>query len=119
MRQAFIHRLGASAPDDVAPLAAAIAERRLLAAAIVAVLGKNEGNGCANDSSRGLAPAALRRLLERHLPADMVAEIPLVMSGGTEGGLAPHWLVLEARPATGGGGGPGAPVGGGRPARGA
>src|SRR5689334_25328671 len=85
MRQAFVHRLGASAPDDVAPLAAAITDRRLLPAAIIAVLGKTEGNGCVNDFSRGLATAALRRLLEQHLPADMVAEIPLVMSGGHRG----------------------------------
>src|SRR3954453_6022285 len=102
MRQAFIHRLGASAPNDVAPLAAAIADRRLLPAAIVAVLGKTEGNGCVNDFSRGFAAAALRRLLERPPPADTVAEIPPVMAGGAEGGLAPHWLVLEARPVTGG-----------------
>src|SRR3954453_17872441 len=102
MRQAFIHRLGASAPNDVAPLAAAIADRRLLPAAIVAVLGKTEGNGCVNDFSRGLAAAALRRLLERHLPADRVAETPRGMAGGAEGGVAPHGFALEARPATGG-----------------
>src|SRR4051794_41481680 len=98
MRQAFIHRLSASAPDDVATLAAAIAERRLLPAAIVAVLRKTEGNGCVNDFSRGLATPALRRLLERHLPAHMVAEIPPGVSGGTQGGLAPPWLPPQARP---------------------
>ena len=41
-------------------------------AAIVAILGKTEGNGCVNDFSRGLATAALRRLLERHLPGRQV-----------------------------------------------
>jgi cyanuric acid amidohydrolase len=102
MRQAFVHRLGASAPDDVAPLAAAIADGRVLPEAIVAILGKTEGNGCVNDFSRGLAAVALRGLLGRYLAPEAVAEVPLAMSGGTEGGLAPHWLVLEARPATGG-----------------
>src|SRR5919199_4979836 len=100
MRQAFVHRLSASAPDDVAPLAAAIAEGRIVPGAIVAILGKTEGNGCVNDFSRGLAAVALRNLLGRHLPPEAVAEMPLAMSGGTEGGLAPHWLVLEARPVT-------------------
>ena len=43
-------------------------------------------------------------MLARHLAPDGVARVSLVMSGGTEGGLAPHWLVLERRrtAATGG-----------------
>ena len=102
MRQTFVHRLGTSSPDDVAALESTIVDGRIVPDAIVAILGKTEGNGCVNDFSRGLATAALRRLLERHLAPDAAAAIPLVMSGGTEGGLAPHWLVLEARPAAGG-----------------
>src|SRR4051794_29281346 len=82
MRQAFVHRLGTSAPDDVAPLAAAIADGQVLPEAIVAILGKTEGNGCVNDFSRGLAAVALRGLLGRYLAPEAVAEVPLAMSGG-------------------------------------
>ena len=33
-------------------------------------------------------PAFFRRVIER------VDAIPMVMSGGTEGGLSPHWIVF-------------------------
>ncbi len=99
MREAHVHRLSADAPDDTASIEAAIADGRIQPECIMAILGKTEGNGCVNDFSRGLASLALRHLLQRHLgPA--AGDVPLVMSGGTEGGLAPHWLVLEARPSS-------------------
>ena len=97
MREAHVHRLSADAPDDTASIEAAIADGRIQPECIMAILGKTEGNGCVNDFSRGLASLALRHVLQRHLGPTAV-EVPLVMSGGTEGGLAPHWLVLEARP---------------------
>ena len=97
MREAHVHRLSAGAPDDTASIEAAIAAGRIRPECIMAILGKTEGNGCVNDFSRGLASLALRHFLQRHLGPTAV-EVPLVMSGGTEGGLAPHWLVLEARP---------------------
>jgi hypothetical protein len=99
MREAHVHRLSAGAPDDTASIEAAIADGRIHPEYIMAIFGKTEGNGCVNDFSRGLASLALRHLLQHHLgPA--AGDIPLVMSGGTEGGLAPHWLVLEARPSS-------------------
>ena len=98
---ALVHRLSARGPDDMAPLDAAIAGGRIDPAGIVAILGKTEGNGCVNDFTRAFAVEALRQALGRHLPRGGVDRVSLVMSGGTEGGLAPHWLVLERRePAT-------------------
>lgn len=82
-------------PDDVSLIAAALADGRLDPDRIVAILGKTEGNGCVNDFSRGLAVLALRGLLAPHLAVEKLDALPMVMSGGTEGGLSPHWIVLH------------------------
>ena len=58
------------------------------------MLGKTEGNGLVNDFARGYATLALTLMLERHLGA-RGRRFCLVMSGGTEGGMAPHWTVFE------------------------
>jgi cyanuric acid amidohydrolase len=94
-KRALVHRISASAPDDVSGIDAAIASKRIDPEGVIAVLAKTEGNGLVNDFSRGHATLALSLLFQRHLPADEAAKICLVMSGGTEGGMAPHWLVLE------------------------
>ncbi len=94
---ALVHRLSARGPDDVAPLANAISAGRIDPAGIVAILGKTEGNGCVNDFTRAFAVNEMRRTLAQHLPTSDVSGISIVMSGGTEGALAPHWLVLERR----------------------
>ena len=82
-----------AAPDDVSGIEAAIAAGRIDPAGIRAIFGKTEGNGCVNDFSRGFAVQSLQLMLQRHGGAG--AGACLVMSGGTEGGMAPHWLVLE------------------------
>lgn len=104
MRQAQVHRIPAAGPDDVSGIEALIAGGRLNPAHIVAILGKTEGNGCVNDFSRGYASLALGLMLERHMPAEQARAVCLVMSGGTEGGMSPHWTVFaraeaEAAPA--------------------
>lgn len=95
MPVAKVHRIAAQAPDDVGGIEAAIAAGRIDPKGIVAVLGKTEGNGLVNDFSRGLATTSLAALFRRHLPADAADCICLVMSGGTEGGMAPHWTIFE------------------------
>jgi cyanuric acid amidohydrolase len=92
---AKVHRISASAPDDVSGIEAAIAAGHIEAKGVLAVLAKTEGNGLVNDFSRGHATLALRLLFERHLPVSDAKLICLVMSGGTEGGMAPHWIVFE------------------------
>jgi cyanuric acid amidohydrolase len=94
---ARVHRLSARGPDDVGPLDRAIGAGDIDPAGIVAILGKTEGNGCVNDFTRAFAVRELRRALGQHLPDAQVGGISIVMSGGTEGALAPHWLVLERR----------------------
>jgi cyanuric acid amidohydrolase len=97
-----LHCLPTDGPGDVAALEALIATGVLHPAHIVAVLGKTEGNGCVNDYTREYATVALTGLLARHLgvPADVVrGRIAFVMSGGTEGVLAPHLSVFTRQPA--------------------
>lgn len=94
-RQARVTRLPMAGPDDISAIDAAIREGRIDPAGIVAILGKTEGNGCVNDFSRGYAVQSLRLFLHRHMPAENADQVCLVMSGGTEGGLSPHWIVFE------------------------
>jgi cyanuric acid amidohydrolase len=91
-REARVHRIAAGGPDDMSGLNAAVQRGDLDPAAIVAILGKTEGNGCVNDFTRGFATASLTAWLQRQQAAGHVA---LVMSGGTEGALSPHWIVVE------------------------
>jgi len=90
-----IHRLSAAGPNDTTPLAEGIATGAIDPSAIVAIIGKTEGNGCVNDFTRGYAVQSLQLLLLRHLSGAAVDRISMVMSGGTEGGMAPHWIVVE------------------------
>ena len=69
---------------------------------MIAVFGKTEGNGLVNDYARGYAAFALNLMFQRHLPAEAAAKICLVMSGGTEGGMSPHWTVFERSEEAGG-----------------
>jgi cyanuric acid amidohydrolase len=102
-RRARVLRLATAGPHDTAPLAAAIDRGEVDPAAIVAIIGKTEGNGCVNDFTRGYATQSLKLLLAERLRcpmAEVEARVAIVMSGGTEGGLAPHILVLCREPAT-------------------
>ncbi|MBV9428206.1 MAG: cyanuric acid amidohydrolase, partial [Bradyrhizobiaceae bacterium] len=95
MPNAKVHRISANAPDDVSGIEQAIADKRMDPAGIVAIFGKTEGNGLVNDFSRGFATQSLGMMIERHLPRARAAEVCLVMSGGTEGAMAPHFVVFE------------------------
>src|SRR3982074_1981109 len=94
MPVAKVHRISAAAPDDVSGIEAAIAAGRIDAAGLCTIFGKTEGNGCVNDFSRGFAVQSLQLMLRSHL-GKKTSSACLVMSGGTEGAMAPHWLVLE------------------------
>jgi cyanuric acid amidohydrolase len=97
MPTALVHRLSARSPDDVAPIEAAIDAGAIDPRAIVAILGKTEGNGCVNDFTRAFAVRALRDAITVKGAMPRPDRLSLVMSGGTEGGLAPHWIVFERR----------------------
>jgi cyanuric acid amidohydrolase len=91
--RALIHRVPAAGPDDFSGIAALAAADALDPARVIAVLGKTEGNGCVNDFTRGFATASLKAGFAALGAA--AADSLFVMSGGTEGGLSPHWLVFE------------------------
>src|SRR5258707_9846424 len=105
---AKVHRISAAAPNDVSGIESLIAEGRIDPKGIVAILGKTEGNGNVNDFTRGFATLALALMLEKHLGA-RAKDVCLVMSGGTEGAMAPHWTVFER--AEGSGKGPALAIG--------
>lgn len=98
--RAGLHRFDMAHPGDVSALARALTDGRVAAQDIVAVIGKTEGNGGVNDFTRGYFTQSLMALLARHLgvPAEVLLHrVPCVLSGGTEGVLTPHYLVLCRR----------------------
>lgn len=96
-RRAVVHRISTRSPDDVEGLERAFAEGRIEAGSVVAIFGKTEGNGLVNDWTRGLASRALKDSLSRYAGPEIAGSACLVMSGGTEGGLAPHLTIFEVR----------------------
>jgi cyanuric acid amidohydrolase len=112
--QAFVHRLSMRHPGDVSSLQALLAQERLTVADIVAVIGKTEGNGGVNDFTRGYFTQSLMALLARHSSEPVEAllrRIPCVLSGGCEGVLSPHYLVIGRRRAAASSRGPALAVG--------
>ncbi len=97
MRQATVHRLPMAHPGDLSALEGLISSGAVDPAQILAVMGKTEGNGGVNDFTRGYFGQTLMALLGRHLGRDpemLARQIPCVFSGGTEGVLSPHYMVL-------------------------
>ena len=92
-----VHRIDCRGPGDLSGVQALIDAGTLLPADIVAVMGKTEGNGCVNDHTREYASMAWSHLLAPYLgctPAEAAQRVALVMSGGTEGVLSPHFTVF-------------------------
>ena len=97
MQKAEVYRIATASPDDVSGLAALIENGTIDPSQIVAVLGKTEGNGCVNDFTRGFATQSLSMFLAEKLGIsrkEVVKKIAFVMSGGTEGVMAPHLTVF-------------------------
>jgi cyanuric acid amidohydrolase len=95
--RANVFRLSMQHPGDLSELEGLITQGALRANEIVAVIGKTEGNGGVNDFTRGYFTQSLMALLSRHLtePAEsLIRRIPCILSGGTEGVLSPHYVVL-------------------------
>jgi cyanuric acid amidohydrolase len=87
--RAHVFRIAANGPDDVSGVEA-LFEKDIAPRNVVAVFGKTEGNGCVNDFTRGYATRSFKDLFARH----GVEGVSVVMSGGTEGALSPHWTVF-------------------------
>ena len=96
-----VYRVPMRHPGDVSSILRLLDDGTIAAEAIAAIFGKTEGNGCVNDFTRGYALSALSAALTPRLEVavDAVASrVAMVMSGGTEGGLSPHFLVFAAAP---------------------
>jgi cyanuric acid amidohydrolase len=95
---ANVFRLPMGNPGDVSALDRILSEGVVRAEEIVAIIGKTEGNGGVNDFTRGYFTQSLMGLLSRRLrqsPDELLRRIPCVLSGGTEGVLSPHYVVLS------------------------
>src|SRR6266496_1162327 len=107
--QIGVHKVAMAAPNDVSELAKLIDSGVVNPSEIVALIGKTEGNGGANDFTRGYATSSYQTLLAKHLgiPPDQVGrKIAFVWSGGTEGVLSPHATVFTRSAAKGQANGP-------------
>lgn len=110
VQQVGVWRVPCSGPGDLGGVKALIASGELVPRDIVAVMGKTEGNGCVNDFTREYAAAAWCQLLAPALdctPDAVHQRMALVMSGGTEGVLSPHFTVFTRRWVDGAGQAPG------------
>lgn len=93
-------RLPQRDPSDVSALVALFNSGQIRPEEVVAVFGKTEGNGCVNDFTRAYAVDSLKALFAPRLGCstdEVSARVAMVMSGGTEGGLSPHLLVIGVR----------------------
>ncbi|MGA1802171.1 ring-opening amidohydrolase [Rhizobium sp. HT1-10] len=88
-RRAFVARIAADGPNDTSGVEA-LFDAALAPGDLVAILGKTEGNGCVNDFTRAFATSSFETLFAKH----GISGASLVMSGGTEGALSPHWTVF-------------------------
>jgi cyanuric acid amidohydrolase len=92
-----VHKVAMASPSDVSELARLIDSKAVDPAEIVALIGKTEGNGGANDFTRGFATLSYQLLLAKHLkstPEEIGKRVAFVWSGGTEGVLSPHATVF-------------------------
>ena len=102
-----VHKVLMNSPSDVSGLERLIDEGAIDPREIVALIGKTEGNGGANDFTRGFATLAFSLALARRLgvSADEVGKrVAFVWSGGTEGVLSPHATVFTRSAAAPAGG---------------
>jgi cyanuric acid amidohydrolase len=89
-RTTRIHSFPLASPSDMAPLRAAVLDGRIRLAEVVCIYAKTEGNGQDNDYSREVALLSLAEVFKPggHLPL-------IVASGGCEGVLSPHVVVVQ------------------------
>lgn len=95
-----VHRVPCKGPGDLSSVQALIDQGLIDPTTIVAVMGKTEGNGCVNDHTRDFAATSWCHFLAPYLGCSAAAvaeQVALVMSGGTEGVLSPHFTVFTRR----------------------
>ncbi|HBF28635.1 ring-opening amidohydrolase [Rhizobium sp.] len=96
-----VHKIKMGNPGDVSGLERMIDAGLIDPSEIIALIGKTEGNGGANDFTRGFATQSFSLLLSRSLglsPEEVTKRIAFVWSGGTEGVLSPHATIFTRSP---------------------
>lgn len=95
-----VWRIACRSPGDLSGVQTLIDSGKLVLADVIAVMGKTEGNGCVNDFTREYASAAWCHVLAPAFGCTLEqvhSRVALVMSGGTEGVLSPHFTVFTRR----------------------
>ena len=108
MFAAEVYRFPMASPDDVEPLKTLFNTGALRADEVVAIIAKTEGNGRVNDFTRQYAVESFARCLAGSMGAsieDIRGRVALVGSGGCEGVMTPHAVVLARRVSRGPGAG--------------
>lgn len=113
-REALVFRVPMLHPGDTSGIEDLIDTGAVEASEIVAIFGKTEGNGCVNDFTRGYAVLAIETMLAEKrgcARTEIGQSVAIVISGGTEGGLSPHFVVFATRAAAEARPGPGLAIG--------
>ena len=98
-----VHKVLMNNPGDVSGLERLIDAGAVDPREIVALIGKTEGNGGANDFTRAFATLSFSLALAHRLgvsPEEVAKRVAFVWSGGTEGVLSPHATVFTRGKAT-------------------
>ena len=95
--QADLFRVSMDSPDDISGVVALIEDGKCRPEDVICIMGKTEGNGCVNDFSRGFSNFVLADYFSRTMGVTrekVEEQIALIMSGGTEGVMTPHFSVF-------------------------
>lgn len=98
MTPAQVLRFPMAAPDDLGGFSAALDDGRVDPGGVIALWCKTRGNGLANDFTKPWIDLLLRQALATRLgtTADAVGERVLILvSGGSEGVVSPHLVVIQ------------------------
>jgi cyanuric acid amidohydrolase len=100
LRETLVMRVPTRDPGDVTALEALFDSGAIAPGEVVAIFGKTEGNGCVNDFTRAYSVDMLKVMFAERLGCsrqEVAERVAMVMSGGTEGGLSPHLLIVGVR----------------------
>lgn len=95
-----VHVVPCRGPGDLSGVQALVDAGAIVPADIIAVMGKTEGNGCVNDHTREYASVAWCHFLAPYLKCsvdEVEQRVALVMSGGCEGVISPHFNIFTRR----------------------
>ena len=95
--QANFFSVPMDSPDDISGVVALIEDGKCRPEEVIGIMGKTEGNGCVNDFFRGFSNFVLIDYFSRAMGVTrekVEEQIALIMSGGTEGVMSPHFSVF-------------------------